>query len=84
MQKRVDRHQELYKQLEQERLLYMALSDDFKKIKDKYAPKEYKYKTSDYCKNSYAYSLGECAKCCMCGRSFDIEGKLIKEAKDEL
>lgn len=69
----------------------MAISDEIHKIRDKFDPKtniidewnnhSKELRVSKICKNIYAYSLGKCAHCGICGREFDDEGNLIKEAE---
>lgn len=60
----------------------MTISDEIRAIRDKYTPKDLKLKPSSYCRNEYARSLGECAKCEMCGRRFR-NGELVNEVYEE-
>jgi len=58
----------------------MKISDEIQAIKEKYKPKkEIKYPTSKYCLNAYAFSLGECQQCELCGRQFK-DNVMVKES----
>lgn len=61
----------------------MSISDDIRKIKEKYTPKDLVLTPSSFCRNEYARSLGQCERCGICGREFDDKGNLIESSKGE-